>query len=186
MEENSDRLQQIEEFIYSLKVPKERIAVLIGKKGEEKKELEEISDCQIFIDSKEGDVTLSGKNSLSLYILREVVKAISRGFNPELAKQLFKQDYALEIMSLNEYNPNKNHHPRLKGRIIGKKGKSRETIEQLTDCNICVYGKTVSIIGNMIDLPFAKKAVENLLTGSMHVTVYKWLEKYKNSRMEKL
>lgn len=183
MEEISDRPQEVEAFIYSLKVPKERIAILIGKKGEEKKELEKISGCKIEIDSKEGDVTLSGKDSLSLYILKEVVKAIARGFNPEIAKQLLKQDYALEILSLNEYNPHKNHHERLKGRVIGRKGKSRETLEMLTNCNICVYGKTVSIIGNIVDMPIAKKAVENLLMGSMHTTVYKWLEKYKNAHV---
>ena len=33
---------ETEEFEYVLKIPKERVAVLIGKKGEEKRQLEKI------------------------------------------------------------------------------------------------------------------------------------------------
>jgi ribosomal RNA assembly protein len=40
-----------------------------------------------------------------------------------------------------------------------------------------VYGKTVGIIGRVEDLVYARRAVESLLGGSRHATVYGWLEK---------
>jgi ribosomal RNA assembly protein len=166
-----------DQFSYDLKIPKDRIAVLIGAEGATKTELEAETKCSIKIDSQEGDVTLMGKDALQLYILREAVKAIGRGFNPELAKLLFDQDYLLEVINLNDYSKNPNHLARLKGRVIGSDGKSRKTIEDLTGSYICVYGKTISILGSAESLGIAKRAVESLLSGSPHSVVYKWLER---------
>ena len=165
------------EFSYDIKVPKDRVAVVIGVEGAMKAELEQETGCKIKVDSEEGDVTLMGKDALSLYILREVIKAISRGFNPDIAKLLLKQNYLLEILSLNEYSRDTNHQARLKGRVIGSNGKSRKTIEELTGSYVCVYGKTIAIIGAADTITYAKKAVESLLNGSPHSVVYKWLEK---------
>ena len=167
------------EFEYTLKIPKERIAVLIGKKGQTKKFLEDNTNTSIDIDSKEGDVNFKGEDSLKMFTLREVVKAIGRGFNPELAQLLLKQDYVLEIIPLLDHLKNKNHLERVKGRIIGAEGKSRDIIEKLTDTFISVYGKTVSIIGQSQDVVIAKRAIESLITGSPHSNVYKFLEKNK-------
>ncbi|GIU70395.1 MAG: RNA-processing protein [Candidatus Woesearchaeota archaeon] len=166
-----------EEYSYELKISKDRIAVLIGSKGETKKELESITDCKINVDSKEGDVIITGKDPISLFSLKEVIRAIARGFNPELSKQLLKQDYILEIISLNDYSKEKNHQLRLKGRVIGMEGKARHTIEDLTECHISVYGKTISIIGKIEMVGLCKRALETLLAGTPHSNVYKWLEK---------
>ena len=166
-----------EEYSYDLKITKDRIAVLIGAKGETKSELERETKCRIQVDSKEGDVTLSGKDAVTLFALREVVKAIARGFNPDLAKQLLKQDYILEIISLNDYSKEKSHQQRLKGRVIGMEGKARHTIEELTECYISVYGKTISVLGKIEMVSICKRSVESLLSGSPHANVYKWLER---------
>jgi ribosomal RNA assembly protein len=166
-----------EEYSYDLKITKDRIAVLIGTKGETKQEIERETNCRIQVDSKEGDVTLSGKDAVTLFALREVIKAIARGFNPDIAKQLLKQDYILEIISLNEYSKEKSHQQRLKGRVIGMEGKSRSNIENLTECYISVYGKTIAVIGKIDMVNICKRAVESLLGGSPHANVYKWLER---------
>ena len=171
------REQDIPEFSYELKIPKDRIAVLIGPKGKMKKELEEQTKTSIKVDSKEGDVFLQGKDSLALFALREVVKAIGRGFNPEIAQLLMKQDYVLEIVDITEYNRNKSHLQRLRGRVIGADGKARVTIERLTETFIVVYGKTICIIGTTERALLAKRAIDSLLEGSTHAAVYKWLEK---------
>ena len=59
-----------EEYSYDLRITKDRIAVLIGTKGETKNDLEKETGCKINVDSKEGDVTISGKDALQLFILR--------------------------------------------------------------------------------------------------------------------
>ena len=173
------------EFNIELKIPTERIAVLIGRKGEAKTELEELTECRINIDSKEGDVTLSGEDSVKLFYLQEVVKAVGRGFNPEIARLLLKQDYVLEIIPVTDYFEKKNHIERVKGRIIGASGKARETLEQLTGAFICVYGKTISIIGEAESVVTARRAIESLIQGSPHANVYRWLEKNRRKMKEK-
>ncbi|HYD03468.1 MAG TPA: KH domain-containing protein [Alphaproteobacteria bacterium] len=168
-----------EQYSYDLRITKDRIAVLIGAKGETKNDLEKETGCKIHIDSSEGDVTLTGSDAIKLFALREVIKAISRGFNPDLAKQLFKQDYILEVISLNDYSKEKSHQQRLKGRVIGLEGKSRNTLESLTECSVSVYGKTIAMIGSVENIGNCKRAVESLLGGSPHANVYKWLERQK-------
>jgi len=165
------------EYSYELKVPKNRVAVIIGKEGSIKKDIEENTKTKLEIDSKEGDIFVSGEDALGLYTAREIIKAIGRGFNPDLAKLLLKPDYIFEVVDLSEFVKSKDAMLRLKGRVIGKEGKSRKVIEELTECNISVFGKTISIIGLPEPVANARQAVESLLRGSTHANVYKWLEK---------
>lgn len=173
-----------DEFLNVVKVPQERIAVLIGKKGETKEELEKELACQLDIDSKEGDVKIVSEESFNLMIAKDVIKAIARGFNPEIAKKLISDEYFFEMINLNDYNKHKNHHQRLKGRVIGREGRSRNLIEEYTGCFISVYGKTISIIGKGDAVRIAHKAIDSLLTGSPHAYVYKWLEKERDNLMK--
>ncbi len=172
-----------EEFSYELKIPEERVGVLIGTEGETKKEIEQNTGSSLDI-SKEGDVIITGEDGLSLYTTREIVRAIARGFNPKVALFLLKTDYLLEIIDLKEVvGKSKNTMQRLKGRVIGTGGKSREEIERLTDTNISVYGKTIGIIGETQQVMLAREALGMLLNGSMHKTVYHFLEKKKKEML---
>ena len=173
------------EYSLEIKIPKERVAVLIGKNGEVKKELEEFTKAKIEVDSKEGDVKITGADSLKIYAVKEVIRAVGRGFNPELAKLLFKPDYVLEVILLLDFVKHKGHFERIKGRVIGANGKSRETIENLTGTYLSVYGKTVSILGRAEDVVISVRAVESLLQGSPHANVYKLLEKNRRNMREK-
>lgn len=164
-------------YTHELKIPKERVAVIIGKEGETKKELESDTSSKIDIDSHEGDVRVSCEDPVNLLTAKEVVKAIGRGFNPDIAKLIIKQDTAFELLNILDYVKTKKDIIRLKGRIIGAEGKSRKTIEDLTDVHISVYGKTVGIIGETQRVTVARRAIESLLSGSPHSKVYHWLEK---------
>ena len=165
------------QYSNEIKIPQERVAILIGKKGETKKQLEEITKTKIIVDSKEGDIFLSGNDALSLFDVVEVIKAIGRGFNPDIAFLILKQDYIFELINMNDFAKTKNDSMRLKGRVIGSEGKSRNTIEELTETNISVYGKTIGIIGLQENVASARKAIESLLSGSPHSNVFRFLEK---------
>ena len=134
------------EFAYEVKIPRDRLAVLIGTKGDIKKKIERETSTDILIDSKEGDVKVVGEDALSLYLTRDIIRAIGRGFNPETAFLLLRQDYCLEVISLQDFQKS-TQIVRIKGRIIGREGKSRRLIEQYTETYISVYGKTVGILG---------------------------------------
>lgn len=163
-------------FAYELKIPKNRIAVLIGKSGSTKKDIEENTETKININSQEGDILIEGEDALKLHTCKDMITAIGRGFNPEYAKLLLKQDYAMELINLNEYSSNQNSRLRLKGRVIGQEGKTRKYIESLTLTYIVVQGKTICIIGEIQRAVYARRAVEQLLKGSAHKNVYRWLE----------
>lgn len=166
-----------QEYNYEIKIPKERIAVLIGKKGEIKKRLEKTTGTRLRVDSEEGDVGLNGSDPLNLMTAKDIIQAIARGFNPEVAFLLLKSDYMLEVLSLQGFANTPKALLRIKGRVIGSDGKSRRIIEELTEAYISVYGKTIALIGDVDALNLARKAVEMLLSGSPHRNVYKWLEK---------
>ena len=65
---------------------------------------------------------------------------------------------------------------RHKGRIIGKDGKTREIIMEMAEVDMAIYGKTVSLIGEMDNIMVAKEAIEMILNGSRHKSVYGFLE----------
>jgi|SRR3989338_4510903 len=164
-------------YIEELKVTKERIPILIGKNGSIRKQIELRTKTRVKIDSKEGDIQISSEDPLNIYTTKLIINAISRGFNPEIAYQLLKEDFGLEIISLPEViGKNKNKIIRQRSRVIGEKGKCKHTIEFLTHTNISVQGKTISIIGQFQDALVARKGIEKLIQGSKHGNVYRWIE----------
>src|SRR3989338_3399707 len=175
----------MKEFVSELKITKERVAILIGTGGAIKREIEKSTKTSLKIDSKEGDIFISGEDGLGIYTATEVIKAISRGFNPEIAMLLLKPEYSFEIIDLTNYTgKSKNNLMRMKGRIIGSEGKSRRLLEELTETNISVYGKTVAVIGEIANVTTAREAIDSLARGSPHSRVYRFLEK-KRSQMKR-
>lgn len=170
------------EFRQEMKIPKDRVGALIGKKGEIKKYIEQKANLKLEIDSNTGDVALIGEDSIALYETKNIISAIGRGFAPETAFQLFNESNVLELIDINDYSgKSQKKLERLKGRVIGSGGKARKMVEDMTETNISVYGKTIGIIGEIERANMARRAVEQLLAGSPHGSVYKWLE---NKRRE--
>ena len=170
------------EFSYEIKIPRERVAVLIGKNGLTKRQIEEATKTKLNVNSEEGDVSVMGEDALSMFATKEIIHAIGRGFNPEIAMLLLNQDYNIEMINLGDYIKSKNSMERIKGRVIGAEGKSRRVIEDLTECNVSVYGKTIGIIGKVENTSVCRRAIESLLGGSPHANVYKWLEKQRTKQ----
>ncbi|MDP4012621.1 MAG: KH domain-containing protein [Candidatus Nanoarchaeia archaeon] len=159
-----------------IKIPKDRVAVLIGVKGATKKKLQKTADCKLTV-SKDGEVLIEGEDSLTIYLMNFVVKAIGRGFNPLDALILLKDGYSLEVLNIQEYTgKSKAKFTRIKARLIGTDGKARSILERLTHTKISIYGKTVSLLGRIEDVMLCKLAVEKLLKGAPHGNVYKFIE----------
>jgi ribosomal RNA assembly protein len=165
-----------------LKIPRERVGAVIGKQGITKEEIENATKTSIEIDSETGSVSISpredAEDPLAVWKARYIVKAVGRGFNPETALKLTDDEVLLEIINLPDYvGKSKKAILRQKGRIIGKDGRTRDIITDMTGVDISIYGKTVAIIGDMEHIHLAKEAVEMILNGSRHKSVYAFLEK---------
>jgi len=153
-----------------VKIPERRKGVLIGKNGSVKAELEKATKTKIEVNE---DVTIDGE-PLNVMKARDIVKAIGRGFPPEKAFKLLDDEFRLVVISLGHESEKKMR--RIFSRIIGSGGKCRKKIEMLTNTDICVYGKTVSIIGHWENVEKAGEVIEMLIEGKPHSYVYRRLE----------
>lgn len=163
-----------------VKIPTIRIGALIGKDGKDKKELEELSNSRIIVNSQTGDVEITSKeaNPVVFYKLELVVKAIGRGFAPEKAKVLLADDTTLIIINLtNLHISTKKTLQTRKGRVIGAEGSVHKFLEDKLDCYVSVQGKTISIIGRTKEAQICQEAIKRLLDGANIPTVKMFIQK---------
>jgi len=157
-------------MIKNLKIPRERIGVLKSSL----KKLEMKTGTKIFVENN--DIRIEGE-AFDVWKTKDVVKAIGRGFAPEKALKLLEEGNILDVINLKEYDLTEKGMKRIKGRIIGKDGKTRRKIEDMSGCMISVYGKTVSIISSFEKISPVKNAIEMLINGSKKNKAYNYLSR---------
>jgi len=164
-----------------IRVPQDRVGAMIGKKGEVRKAIEEKAGIVLQIDSETGEIIIDdtkAKDPVLVMKVEDVIKAIGRGFSPEKAYKLMEEEMYLHIIDIHDYvGKSPKHLRRIKARIIGKNGKTRRIIEGMTGAFLSIYGGTVSILGDFNAVEVSKTAVDMILNGSEHSTVYKYLER---------
>jgi ribosomal RNA assembly protein len=163
-------------------IPRERVGVLVGHAGNTKSTIETKLFVDLKIDSPSGTVEIGVKpdapDPSRALQAKDIIVAIGRGFSPERAFKLFNEETALDIIDLHDFfGKNEAEIRRIDGRIIGREGKTRRTLEELTGASISVSGHTVSIIGNYEAIAMAKDGLEKLIKGRQHGTVYKFLKR---------
>jgi ribosomal RNA assembly protein len=162
------------------KIAGNRVGVLIGKAGATKRELEERTSSSITIDSEEGMVKVEGEDAVGVLLAGEVIRAINRGFSPAHAFTLLDdEDMILDVIELSSTGDTQRQLDRLRGRIIGRDGSSREQIETMTSTYLSVYGKTVAIIGLPDQVKNARAGIEMLIKGIPHESVFAFLDRKK-------
>lgn len=163
-----------------VRIPIDRIAVLIGSNGKTRKNIENKTNVPLSIDSETGEIAIDDHEVDDPFItfkIENVIRAIGRGFSPEKAFKLLNDNYDFFIFDIHDYVKKKSSHVhRVKARIIGKNGKTKRILEEITGSDISIYGHTVAIIGNIYGMDIAKKAIDKLLNGSRHATVYRFIE----------
>ena len=177
-----------------VRIPKERVGVLVGPDGKVKQSIEKKFMVELEIESEAGGVTIvlsERTNDPSLlFRAKDVVTAIGRGFSPEHAFRLLRNEEDIfEFIDFRiVFGRSESDIKRVKGRIIGANGKTRKLIEELTDASVVVYGHTVGFIGTFEQVDVARNAVQMLIDGSQHHTVYKYLQRkrseFKKQRLE--
>tara|TARA_B100001996_G_C18665069_1_gene594595 strand:+ start:543 stop:1277 length:735 start_codon:yes stop_codon:yes gene_type:complete len=164
------------------RIPKDRIAVLIGKRGSTRKMIEKACGASLYIESNSGDVSVTWPEGevvdpVIRMKLPDVIFAIGRGLAPKRAVQLIDDEMFLRIYDIREWvgrQPNQTR--RMRSRLIGTNGRIRSLIEELTGTEMAIYGSTVLVIGTQESLALATPAIEGILQGSEHGTVLFGLE----------
>lgn len=160
-----------------LRIPKDRIAVLIGEAGKTKKKIGKQTNCKISVNSKTGEITIESGDAGKALRAKNIIKAIGRGFSPRKALLLAQENYALSIINLKEFlGKSKKAINQKKARVIGRNGNTRKRIEKETNCYVSVYGNTIGIIGLFEDLPKAESVIYSILEGANISTAFEMLK----------
>ncbi|HEY7778458.1 MAG TPA: KH domain-containing protein [Nitrososphaeraceae archaeon] len=183
--ENDDHLS------LSLHIPEDRISVVIGNKGKTKSDISKRCSVKIEIESETGEITITSTSKSSdqygALKARDIISAISSGFSPERAFRILDEETLFQILDLRNFTSSSNSTNRIKGRIIGEKGKARKNLEELTNTFISIYGHTIGLIGDYEETKLATDAIMLLINGRSHKTVYEMLYQAKRrSKIEKL
>jgi ribosomal RNA assembly protein len=164
-------------MIDMIKIPEERMK-FFKNNPELKKKLESLSMTKIKIS--DDFITVECEDTLKIMQTIFVLKAFGRGFDFEDALDLLDEENYLELIEIKDYSgKSRRRQQTLKGRVIGTAGKTKKMIEQYAEVKVAVYGKTVCIIGKWDRVALAKEAIEMLLSGSLHNTVYRFLQREK-------
>ncbi len=167
-------------FEKTMKIPIDRVGVLIGKSGKTKQHIEKRCCVEIQINSDTGEISIKSSSlnsNVDTFRSIEMIIAIGRGFSPSNAMDLLDEKKSLQVINLKNFaGKSISKIFRIKSRIIGENGKAKRNIERLSNTKISIYGKTVSVIGHYKNVKLAIDTIISLSNGSMHNTVYKKLE----------
>ena len=160
-----------------VRIPDDRIGVLIGSGGSTKRRIEERTGTNVSVDRDDGTVEISAPDTgdpVGLLKARDVALAIGRGFSPPRAERLLRDDTYLGVIDIKQVTGKHDKAAlwRIRSRLIGVRGRARSRIEELSGCSMSVYGSTVALIGQERQLEGATRAIELLLHGSEHSSVF--------------
>ena len=173
--------------MYSQKIVlwKDRIGALIGKNGRNKDILEKRLEVKISINSRTGEVTVKCDDLEKSMRAINVIRAVNYGFSPERAFRLLDENQILNVIDINAFiGKSPKDLIRVKGRLIGERGKTRRLIEETTKVYLSVYSHFVAVIGSFENVLTATEAVKRLIKGAPHKSVYNPL--FYERRIEKL
>lgn len=165
-----------------VKVPQDRIGVVIGDGGATMREIENRAEVRLDIDSESGSVAVDAVGDpVKGMVAPDIVRAIGRGFKPEAALSLLDNDMRMfDLIDIGQATRNKNDMKRQKGRLIGENGRTRELMEELSGAHVVIYGSTLGIIGQPEEVEAVRRAAGMILDGAPHGAVYSFLERKHN------
>ena len=138
-----------------------------------KKQLEKKLEVKISNRGKEVYIEGSPENE---YIAEKVVDAINFGFPISTAMLIAEEDLEFEILNIKDYTTRKDLE-RIKGRLIGKGGRTLKTLSDLTECFFEIKENFIAIIGEPEFMKNAQEAAIELIKGSKQGNVYGRLER---------
>jgi len=110
------------------------------------------------------------------YIADKVIDALNFGFQYSDAIRIKEEDFEFEQFSIKDYTHRRNLAG-VRARVIGTKGKTLNTLGDLTGCVVELRDNEVGIIGPVESIKNAQDAVISIIQGAKQSHAYKFLEK---------
>jgi len=137
-----------------------------------KEMLEKRLKVKIFIKGK--NVNVEGE-SMDEYVAGLVLEAMALGFSAARALLLKDENFIFKKINIKDFTRRKNLYD-VRARIIGAKGQTLNTIEDISSCYLIQKENFVGIIGLAENINTALLALTNLIRGAKQANVYKYLE----------
>lgn len=153
-------------------IPSRRARLLEEDKQLHKK-LEELLGCKLSVN--ENAVIAEGE-PINEYNARDAVTAFGRGFSIGQIRKLLSDDYFFSSINLKEALGEQKRIMRIKARIIGSSGKTKEYISEVSGASMSIFGNTISFIGTTDEIKMAETAVKILIEGGTHKKAYRVIE----------
>tara|TARA_Y100000310_G_C20554202_1_gene749690 strand:- start:63 stop:596 length:534 start_codon:yes stop_codon:yes gene_type:complete len=138
-----------------------------------KKDLEKKLNVKLSLVGKQ--LSIEG-DSFNTYEAQLVLEAIDLGFSTDKALLLKNEDFVFRKIHIKDHTRRKNLEE-VRGRIIGTRGKTKKTLESLTDSHIVIDDNFVSVISPSANIEEATTAITNIIRGTKQTNAYKFLEK---------
>ncbi|MAG37938.1 hypothetical protein CMI45_00935 [Candidatus Pacearchaeota archaeon] len=136
----------------------------------------------IKIELKGRQATLSG-SGLEEYEAQIVLEAMAFGFSTTKALLLKNPDFIFRKIHIRDHTRKKSLKE-VKARIIGTKGKTLRTLENVSDAHLILKDNEVGIIAQAESIPEITTALTNLIRGTKQSNVYHYLEKVNKTKKE--
>ena len=136
--------------------------------GQIKKYQEEIqnkSDTKLNIITNK--ITVSARDAAPFYFFETFIDAINLSYDIKDALKLFEENYRLETINIKDFHVRSPADlKRIRARLIGRQGKTKQDFEKTTNTKIKVQNKKVTILGTIQEVQAARLALTRLMSGS--------------------
>jgi KH domain-containing protein len=140
-----------------------------------KKKLEKVLEIKINLQGRKILIEGAPENE---YLAEQVIEALNFGFPFIEAIAIKKEELMFKIINIKEHTRRKDLKS-IRARIIGRQGKTLQTLQELSDSFFQIKENQVAIIGKPEEMKNAIDALTHLIRGAKQANVYKGLEKNK-------
>ncbi len=119
--------------------------------------------------------------SLEEYEASLVLDAINIGFSAKKALSLKEESKIFRVLNIKNITRKKNLEE-VRARVIGSKGKTKRTLENISNCEIVIKGNEMGIIGEAESIENTITGISNLIRGTKEANTYRYLEKINRKR----
>jgi ribosomal RNA assembly protein len=128
-------------------------------------------------------LTISSEDSINEYEALSVLEAINFGFSVDKALLLKDPEFSFQTIHIKDFTRKKSLES-VRSRIIGKHGKTRKTLEQISDCFILIKDNYIGIISHSDNQEEVITAITNIIKGTKQTNAYRFLERMNRNRSE--
>ena len=124
---------------------------------------------------KEKNVAIEG-SPLDEYVALLIVEALVFGFSQKQAMSLKDEGMSFRKIHIRDFTRRKNLKD-VRARLIGREGKTRRTLEDISNCEVVIGESEVGIIGFTDAVESTVQAAINIIKGSKQANAYRYLER---------